>query len=307
MGCCMLSRWCNSYIGGILFLLFLLNPISIASASPEKTTLTLWEFSADEALLRKFLQQFEKTHPGIQVNVQQLSWEQGLEKIVIAIAGRNAPDVVELGTDWVSKFTDARLLQDLTQETGDLRKDHFLWESVTWKNKVYGIPWLAGTRILFYHRGLFRKAGLDPDRPPETWADLLEAAEKIRGLGEDVYGFSIFVGEPYSPWQEFLPFAWGNGASLLSEDGKHALLDSPAMVEALRFYQKLKPYSLVDRQSQVNTLFANGNVGMQISGSWNFRLIQRLNPQLDFGTALLPKPAADRGLGAAFAGGEILA
>lgn len=115
------------------------------------------------------------------------------------------------------------------------------------------------------------------------------------------------MGEPYSPWQEFLPFAWGNGAVLLSLDEKRCLIDEAPMVEALAFYQRLKPYALMDRQSQVNTLFANGKVGMQISGAWNFRLIPRLNPALDFGVSLLPKPAADRGIPAAFAGGEIFA
>jgi len=287
-------------------ILFLLVPLSSSFAASEKITLTLWEFSASEQLLRSLLKQFEATHPNITVNVQQLSWEHGLEKIVVSIAAGNAPDVVELGTDWVSKFVDAKLLEDLTQETADLRESYFLWESVTANDRIYGVPWLAGTRLLFYNRDLFRQAGLDPERPPKTWKELLEAAQKIHDPKKGIYGFSLFVGEPYSPWQEFFPFAWGNGATLLSKDQRRCLIDEPPMVEALSFYQKLKPYSLVDRQSQVNTLFANGKVGMQISGAWNFRLIPRLNPELHFGVALLPKPAADRGMSAAFAGGEIL-
>ena len=282
-------------------------PLSSSFAASEKITLQFWEFSANEELLRKLLKEFERTHPTIEVKVQQLSWEHGLEKILVAVSAGNAPDVVELGTDWISKFVHAALLRDVTLETADLREAYFLWESVTADNKIYGVPWLAGTRLLFYNRDLFRRFGLDPDHPPETWEELLQAAQKIHHPGEGLYGFSIFVGEPYSPWQEFLPFAWGNGASLLSENQKECLIDRPPMVEALSYYQKLKPYSLLDRQSQVNTLFANNKVGMQISGSWNFRLIPQLNPELDFGVALLPKPDLHRGTAAAFAGGEILA
>ena len=287
-----------------LLLLIVLLPTPV-SASPKKT-LSLWEFSANEELLRKLTQKFEAAHPDIQVNVQQLSWEHGLEKIIVSIDAGNAPDVVELGTGWVSKFTHVGLLRDLTYETKDLREAHFLWESVTAGNRIYGVPWLAGTRVLFYNRDLFRQAGLDPQKPPATWKELLEAARKIHDPGKGIYGFSIFVGEPYSPWQEFLPFAWGNGARILTEDQKRSRIDEPAMVEALSYYQKLKPYSLINRQSQVNTLFANNKVGMKISGSWNLRLIPRLNPQLNFGVALLPKPDRPGGTAAAFAGGEVL-
>ena len=289
----------------ILFLLSFLLPFPVSAS--EKMTVTLWEFSGYEEIMQGLLKEFEAQNPGLHVKVQQLSWEHGLEKIIVAIAAGNAPDVVELGTDWVANFAGAGALRDLTQETKDLRENYFLWESATYQNKIYGVPWLAGTRVLFYNRDLFRRAGLDPDRPPKTWDELLEDAKRIRRLGDDIYGFAVFVGEPYSPWQEFLPFGWGNGGKILSEDQKRCLLDEPPMAEALSFYQKLKPYSLVDRQSQVNNLFADDKVGMQISGAWNFRLIPRLNANLHYGVALLPKPALDRGTSAAFAGGEIFA
>ena len=255
--------------------------------------------------MQGLLKKFEAKHPDIQVKVQQLSWEQGLEKITVSIAAENAPDVVELGTDWIPKFASAGVLRDLTEETRDLQNAYFLWEGATYDRRRFGVPWLAGTRVLFYNRDLFKRAGLDPEAPPKTWEELLEAAKKIRALGENIYGFAIFVGEPYSPWQEFLPFAWGNGAKILSDDQKICLIDEEPMVEALSFYQKLKPFSLIDRQSQVNNLFAENKIGMQISGAWNFRLIPRLNPQLHYGVALLPKPAPDRGTAASFAGGEI--
>ncbi|MBI4435837.1 MAG: extracellular solute-binding protein [Candidatus Omnitrophica bacterium] len=293
----------NIYLILLFSLLLLLSLPSPASA--EKITLTLWEFSGYEELMQELLKKFEAEHPHIRIKVQQLSWEHGLEKIIVSIAAGNAPDVVELGTDWVPKFASAGVLRDLTEETKDLQEAYFLWEAATYDKKRFGVPWLAGTRILFYNRDLFKRAGLDSEKVPKTWEELLEAAKSIRRLGENIYGFAIFVGEPYSPWQEFLPFAWGNGAKILSDDQKRCLIDSPEMVEALSYYQKLKPYSLIDRQSQVNNLFADNKVGMQISGAWNFRLIPRLNPQLNFGVALLPKPAPDRGFPASFAGGEI--
>jgi len=288
------------------FGLFFLMASPLQAASP-KTTLTVWEFSANEDLLRRLLRPFEEAHPEIEIEIQQLSWEHGLEKIIIAIAAGNSPDIIELGTDWVAKFIERGLLVDLTEKVEDLHNDYYLWRSVTEQNRIYGVPWLAGTRLLFYNKDLFQKAGLDSNAPPATWDALLEAARRIHRPQEGIYGFSIFVGEPYSPWQEFLPFAWGNGAMLFTEDRQKTRIDEAPMVEALSYYQSLKPYSLIHRQAQVNTLFAEGKVGMQISGAWNLRLIPKINPKLSFGTALLPKPGLHHGKPAAFAGGEIFA
>ena len=131
------------------------------------------------------------------------------------------------------------------------------------------------------------------------------ASKKIRELGPDIYGFGIFAAEPYAPWQEFLPFEWSNNGDVLTPDMAKSVLNSGAVVEAMEFYNRLKPYSMIDRQPQINMLFAKGKVGMQISGFWNFTLIPRHNPSLNFGVALLPKPSAAKGYSAAFAGGEV--
>ena len=256
--------------------------------------------------MRSLLDKFERQNPGIHVRFQQLSWDYGLDKIITAIAAGNAPDVCELGTDWVPQFSSSGVLKDLTEPLTPVKDQFLLWESVTYQGRLYGVPWLAGTRILFYNRDLFARAGLDPDRPPATWEELSKAVKAVHALGPDIYGIGLHVGEPYAPWQEFLPFAWGNGGKILDEHWKQCLLDQPPVLEALEFYRSLKPHALVERQPQVNQLFAEGKVGVQISGSWNFALIPRMNPTLNFGVGLVPKPSPSRGTPASFAGGEVL-
>lgn len=279
-------------------------PVSTQSSS-SKVVLNFWEFSVGEELMRSLLNKFQKQNPDVEIKLQQLSWDYGFDKIVLSIAANNAPDICELGTDWVPKFSSSGVLLDVTDQMADIKDQYLLWEAVTYNNRLYGAPWLAGTRVLFYNRDLFFKAGLDPDRPPTTWDELLYTAKKIRELGPDIYGFGIFAAEPYAPWQEFLPFAWGNNGDVLSSDMTKCILNSAACVEAMEFYSKLKPYSMIDRQPQVNMFFAKGNVGMQMSGFWNFTLIPRQNPSLNFGVALLPKPGPEKGFSAAFAGGEM--
>ena len=291
---------------GFILFLSLLTAYPSPLKAESRVTLEFWELSVGEGLMRSLLDKFERQNPHIRVEFQQLSWDYGLDKIITSIAADNAPDVVELGTDWVPQFSAAGVLQDLTQPLTPLKDQFFLWEPVTYEGRLYGIPWLAGTRILFYNRELFAQAGLDPDRPPATWDELREAAKAVDALGPEFYGIGLHVGEAYAPWQQFLPFAWGNGGQVLDPDWKRSLLAEPPVVEALTFYHSLKPYALVERQPQVNQLFAEGRVGIQISGSWNFALIPRLNPTLNYGVSLLPKPAAHRGTPASFAGGEVL-
>lgn len=294
----------HKFLAIALFALVIFLPTSTKSASP-KVTLNFWEFSVGEELMHSLLDKFQKENPDIEVKLQQLSWDYGFDKIVLSVAASNAPDICELGTDWVPKFSSSGVLLDVTDQMADIKDQYLLWEAVTYNNRLYGAPWLAGTRVLFYNRDLFFKAGLNPDRPPATWDELLYAAKKIKELGPDYYGFGIFAAEPYAPWQEFLPFAWANGGDVLNQDMSKSALNSPAVVEAMEFYNKLKPYSMIDRQPQVNMFFANNKVGMQISGFWNFNLIPRQNPGLNFGVATLPKPSQSKGFSAAFAGGEV--
>lgn len=272
----------------------------------ETVTLEFWELSVGEELMRSLLDRFERQNPGVKVRFQQLSWDFGLDKIITSIAAGNPPDVIELGTDWVPQFSSSGVLSDLTAELAPLKEQFLLWDTVTYKNRLYGMPWLAGTRILFYNRELFVKAGLNPDKPPATWKELAEAAKAVDDLGPNIYGIGLHVGEPYSPWQEFLPFAWGNGGEVLDPNWSRCLLDQPPTVEALKFYRSLKPYALVQRQEQVNQLFAEGRIGIQLSGTWNFAGIPRLNPTLNYGVGLIPRPDHPKGIHAAFAGGEVL-
>ncbi len=272
----------------------------------ETVTLDFWELSVGEELMRSLLDKFERQNPGIKVRFQQLSWDYGLDKVIISIAADNAPDVCELGTDWVPQFSSTGVLRDLTESVAPIRDQYLLWDPATFRDRVYGVPWLAGTRILFYNRALFAQAGLNPDRPPTTWEELRQAAQAVDALGPDIYGIGLHVAEPYAPWQEFLPFVWSNGGQILDDSWQRCLLDQPPVQEALAFYRSLKPFALVERQAQVNQLFAEGRLGIQISGSWNFSLIPRMNPTLNYGVGLLPRPAAGRGTPASFAGGEIL-
>ncbi len=263
-----------------------------------------WQFW-DLAVIQPLVDEFEAQHPGVRVEVEQLTWATGLEKIQAALASGTQPDVCELGSTWLPRFSYEGVLDDVTTVYEAERDSFLMWESALWNGRAYGLPWVQGSRVLFVNRALFRRAGLDPDRPPQTWDELLEASKQIGQLGTGIYGFGQNIGERYVLYKKFMAFAWGNGGDVFDETGT-VVLNSPAVLEALEFYLKLAPYSLQEKQEVLDQYFKTGRLGMQISGAWNLKNFKLEAPTLDYSVALVPKPAPDHGSHASFAGAEML-
>lgn len=269
----------------------------------DRPTVRLWQFW-DVGVVQPMIDQFESEHPGVRVEVEQLTWKSGLEKIQAALASGTQPDVCELGSTWLPRFSYDGVLADLTGVYEALADSFLMWDSALWKGRVYGLPWVQGSRVLFYNRDLFRRAGLDPDDPPETWNELLGAAKAVDALDEGVAGFGLNLGERYVLYKKFMAFAWGNGGRILEDDGTVGV-DGPQTVEALEYYVELSRYSLKEKQEVLDHHFKTGRLGMQISGAWNVGNYRLEAPQLDYGVCLVPRPD-NGGSHASFAGAEML-
>jgi len=291
---------------GLCLLLLGLVTLCCSSNRTEDGAITFWQFW-DEPSLYQAARGFENTRPGVEVQIETLTWQSGLEKILASVASGTSPDLCELGSTWVARFAAGGKLAPLSEEDAEwVRNNFFLFEPAEWKGKLYGFPWLVGTRALFYNRELFRRAGLNPDRPPADWKQLLEAARRIDALGEDVYGYGINSGERYVLYKKFMPFAWSNGGRILGDGLDSCVLNSPRNVEALEFYLELSRYSLREKQDVLDRMFLEGKIGMNLSGAWNLRRIDLDAPELDFAVSKFPRPARGDGESVSFAGGEFL-
>jgi multiple sugar transport system substrate-binding protein len=119
---------------------------------------------------------------------------------------------------------------DITAYTGeiknwnDLRPD--VRELVTKDGKIYGVPNVHYGVGLVYNRKLFTEAGLDPNTPPTTWAEVREAAKKIAGLGSGHVGYGEYSGGNTGGWH-FTQAIYGRGGSILTPDNKQAAFNSP--------------------------------------------------------------------------------
>ncbi|HEV8128752.1 MAG TPA: extracellular solute-binding protein [Candidatus Eisenbacteria bacterium] len=270
-----------------------------------KTPLVFWQFSP-LATIQPVLDKFRAENPGIDLQVEQLTWQSGREKIVAAIAAGRAPDVCELGSTFLPGLVADSTLDDLTDSTADLRSALVGWDGVSYRGRSYAIPWMLGTRALYFNEDLFRRAGLDPTKPPDTWDELYRAVHQIAERVPDAKGFGMNAGEREILIKKFMPFAWGNGGDILDSTLTHSVINSHQNREALRFYLSLKPYSLLDRQEMHEQAFSKGRLGIVISGSWLIRTLQKTAPDLHYRVTLMPRPEPNGGTHASFAGAEVL-
>ena len=266
--------------------------------------LVFWNFW-DTELIAPVIEKFEAENPGVKIRNEQLTWNNGLDKIIVSMANNRAPDICEMGSTWMGKFVSEGALLDVTDKFSDLKDKYLMWEPVQMNGRLYGMPWLVGTRVVFYNKDLLAKAGLDPEKPPVTWQQLLDACKAIHNPKEGVFGFGMNAGEGHILYKKFLPLAWGNGAKVLDENGNF-VFDSQEMREALEYYLELQKYSYCEKQDLLDEAFKQGRLGLAISGSWNFSRYPIEAPNLNFGTCLMPKPAENKGFSTAFMGGEIL-
>ena len=101
---------------------------------------------------------FEAANPNIKVNLTDLTWANGHEKIVVAYSSGTAPDIIELGSDWVPEFSSSGQLAKLTKDIVPDSAQYYGWTPAKWENELYAQPWILGTRVLYINNELKKKA-----------------------------------------------------------------------------------------------------------------------------------------------------
>lgn len=248
---------------------------------------------------------FEKENPDITVKLTDLTWSNGHEKIVIALASGTGPDVLELGSDWIAQFAYYGHLEVMSGNILADEKEYDGWSMATYNGSVYARPWFLGTRVLFLNKTLLVRTRFDHDFVPTFWRQLTEIVKRVHGLGDDYYGWGSNIPEKHRLYKKFLPFFWSTKAQMFSDDGLYCVISSDKAVKALEYYKMLHDnYSFVGKQREIEDAFLDGKVGAIISGDWLLKRIELENRKIDFATAHIPGP---RFLGPSFMGGEFLA
>lgn len=274
--------------------------------------LTMWTRAAAEGLNQLLVKEWNKSHDQ-KIKLTIIPDDQYVTKVSTSGASGDLPDLLSVDLIYMPQFNDSEIMADITEKVNGLSfKDSLSpahMELGEWKGSQYGVPYGIDNSALFYNKGLFEEAGLDPEKPPQDWQEIEGYAKEIDGLGGKNSGF-YFAGN-CGGCNEFtaMPLVWAQGADALSEDGRTANFDTPEMKRMLEFYRGMVEQDLVidgaksDAGESWVQAFASGNVGISPSGSFLIAALADSAPDLELGNGFLVGPDGEP---SAFGGGDVI-
>lgn len=134
----------------------------------EKVTIWLMKDGVTADFLERFKKSYEDEHSSVELEFKIQEWGGIGPKVLEALAGKDTPDVIEVGNTQVAQYAESGNLRDLTLESmRDLGREDWLpglAEPGSIGGVQYGIPWYAANRVVIYNKDIFRDAGIKNPR-----------------------------------------------------------------------------------------------------------------------------------------------
>ncbi|HDJ30001.1 MAG TPA: ABC transporter substrate-binding protein [Candidatus Acetothermia bacterium] len=292
----------------VVALLVLLSISALAFAQEKVIHITFWHaFGGGRMhLIERVVEEFNYTHAGIEVTAEYKgSYRDTLNAAILAAQQGNAPHLVQIFEIGTQLGIDSGIfvpVQDLCKGDEILADDLIGGVADYYKinGKYYSMPWNSSNPILYYNKDIFRKAGLDPNKPPRTFEEMLEYSKKIveSGAAKNAITWPLhswFFEQWMANMGENL-FNNGNGRdarateSLLTGDGAKTILTwwkEMADKGYWTYSGKLEDWDGSD------AIFVSGQAAMEITSTSD--VVQRQRDAVangfELGTAYLPYPA----------------
>ncbi|WP_436763596.1 ABC transporter substrate-binding protein [Streptosporangium sp. V21-05] len=280
-------------------------------SQPSAVTITVWTRAATESHTKALADAYNASHTN-KVKVTAYPNEEYPAKIATAAGGRNLPDLFASDVVFAPNYISQGLWQDVTGRFGALPfKDKVApahIRAATQDGKLYAVPHTVDISVLFVNKGLYKKAGLDPDRAPATLKEFAEQATTIRTkLGGETYG-TYFGGncggcDVFTFW----PSVWAGGGEVMNPEGTRSTVDDPRMAAVFGVYAKLyadgvaAPGSKDENGTTWLGALQAGTVGIAPGPSVWLGMLEEKG--VDVGVA--PIPGVDGGT-STFVGGDVI-
>ena len=283
----------------LLLTLFVLVPAALTQDEP--VTIEIWDFQQSDLNILEAQQAaidaFQEANPNIVVNVTVFPIQEYRDRLLVAVQAGEPPDMATLDQIWMAEFAASGSiipLDSYIEESGVNPDDFFpgAWSSNVWQDQTWGVPLNNDVwEEMYYNRDLFEAAGLDPDDPPNTWPELLEACRALTNP-PDQYGIAL-MGSGEFITVTINSFIQSNGGSILTEDGSAPALNSPEAVEAVEYYRQLEqecaPPGTANRiEPEAVGLVTAGQAAIGFFGSWQQDTFRAT--ELNWDVAMMPVP-----------------
>lgn len=281
-----------------------------SGGDPGSATITIWDMEQSAKDIAEgyatVAAEFEEAHPGVTVKVETFPFAQYRDKMLVAMKGGTGPDVMTLDQVWTPEFAAAGIIEpldDYIAESDVVKEEDFFpgaWQSNQYDDQMWGVPLNFDVwEQMYYNADMFKAAGLDPDNPPQTWAEWNDAAAKLNDPPQ-TFGIGLIGCKEETSSVLTDSFIFSNGGQILDESGE-VVFNSPENVDAYEQYQALLEYApngtaSACEQDVVNQ-FTAGKTAMTLDGSWQ-QDTMKTAAEFDWRIALPPAPEGKEFVGA---------
>ena len=292
-------------------------PSAVAAGCVTKGDLTMWERSGgNKGMVDQLVADWNAKFPDCKINLTYIPHAEMVAKIAQGIASGEVPDLMGMDLIYAPQFEKAQQLVDVTDQISGLPEIKTASPGhmtvATWESRIYGVPLYADVSALFYNKDLFTKAGLDPNKPPTSLAQLREYAGKITALGGDVKGYYLPGNCAGCNIFTVGPLMWASGAKIEAAGPGDEPLTGDGVKQVLEFGREMVKSGNVPEGARAENgetfhlQFGTGNLGMMGTGNFNITLArdQMKGHEFEFGISLLP--GVEDGKTASFIGGDLV-
>ncbi len=274
----------------------------------QEVTVTWWHAMSGGRLepVKQLVEEFNQSHPNITVDATFTgSYQETLNKAITAAQAGNPPNIIqtyEVGTQmmWDSPYIVP--IQDLA-EPGEVDWGDYL--SVVRRyytnpeGKLVSMPFNSSTAILYYNKDMFREAGLDPNDPPTTYAELTEVGRQLLDSGvvdhAITYGWPTWVFEQTHYWTDNNYVNNGNGRE---KRATQALFNEEPGMRIMQQWADWEDEGILiygGREYEPDAAFISQNTAMLVQSTSHLKDLIETSP-FEVGTSFLPRPEwANRG------------
>jgi multiple sugar transport system substrate-binding protein len=285
---------------------------STTSSNPDDgSQITMWVRSATDQFSQRLVDAYNKTHKN-HVALTIIPNDNYLTKVGAAAGSKSLPDILASDVVYTPNYTKQGLFKDITSDIKKLPYFSSIAQShitvATYNDKIYAVPHKLDSSVFFYNKDLFKKAGLDPEKPPANFADILADARKITALGNGVTGFDLAGSCGGCGVYTLFPYAWADGREILSDGGKKVDINNDSFKAIFKLYKQLSDEKLVDSSDKAQdgatwpANFLAGKVGMLPLGS---PIVGDLLKQTKFQWGVTALMSPDGSKTSTFIGGDV--
>jgi multiple sugar transport system substrate-binding protein len=236
-----------------------------------------------------YIKEWNDANPSDQVIPEVVGWGQCQDKVTTLAAAGTPVAIAYVGSRTLKQFAQNDLIVPVPM-TDEEKAAYYNYvpDTVTFEGTQWGIPVAFSTKALFWNKDLFTAAGLDPEKAPATWAELIEASKAITEK-TDAAGFGLVAKSFDNTMHQFLHWVYTNNGLVIDADG-NIVLNSPQVLAALQAIKDITPYSeegpTAYEQNEVRAIWLDGKVGI-IEASFG-AAIRGTEAGLNWGVAPLP-------------------